>query len=557
MGTARLFTGVALLAQILQASAQTWCGKHYMANQSVVEPGGEFPIPELSKEPLLVFRCAPAIQPYLADDSSGTIIIDTLVTNVKIADTTPIQNVDAAVSGLHVSISVNGQTLANGPVSLNASAHEFTLPLGSLKPQSDAFNVECTARMEDGQTFKTSTTLLRLPNRTDGGSVTKMDFRTGAMLVQNSTTKEWETVFPLGFYTTFDGYLANNLSVLNDLKDMGYVHPVPTFDNMTAFEEVLDRMEEVRLYLMYDMRFTYMNATSVTEQVNMIKTRKNLLLWYTGDEPDGTSDPLNATQDTYNLIKSLDGSYHPVSLVLNCENYFFPEYIRGADVVMQDTYPVAINATLSVEWHTPCTPDFGDCGCDDCKGSFADISDRMDTFAYRLDVLGVSRTKTVWAVPQAFGGSEYWARAPTGNEWLVESVLSINHGATGIVPWDDPTPTDIKDAATALAHALPTIKSFIFDPHHTFSSILSNNNSSQNLNGSQVDIGLWTVNQRTLVLATNMANNSATVEVELPTRASGSVMEILNSGGSVQVANNGKSAMISLDGLSSFGVTVG
>ena len=25
----------------------------------------------------------------------------------------------------------------------------------------------------------------------------------------------------------------------------------------------------------------------------------------------------------------------------------------------------------------------------------------------------------------------YWARAPTGNEWLVESVLSINHGATG------------------------------------------------------------------------------------------------------------------------------
>lgn len=150
-----------------------------------------------------------------------------------------------------------------------------------------------------------------------------------------------------------------------------------------------------------------MNATSVIEQVNMIKTRKNLLLWYTGDEPDGTSDPLNATKISYDLIKSLDGSYHPVSLVLNCENYYFSEYIQGADVVMQDTYPIAVNTSFSAEWHTPCTLDFGCCGCDDCHGSFDDIVERMDVFAYRLDALGENRAKTVWAVPQAFGGSEY------------------------------------------------------------------------------------------------------------------------------------------------------
>ena len=60
-----------------------------------------------------------------------------------------------------------------------------------------------------------------------------------------------------------------------------------------------------------------MNSTAVTEQVNMIKNRSSLLLWYTGDEPDGTSDPLNATKTAYDLIYDLDG-YHPVSLVLNC-----------------------------------------------------------------------------------------------------------------------------------------------------------------------------------------------------------------------------------------------
>lgn len=62
----------------------------------------------------------------------------------------------------------------------------------------------------------------------------------------------------------------------------------------------------------------------------MIKSRPNLLTWYTADEPDGTSDPLNATLIASKLVQSLDGGdgqggagYHPVTLVLNCENYFF------------------------------------------------------------------------------------------------------------------------------------------------------------------------------------------------------------------------------------------
>ena len=92
-----------------------------------------------------------------------------------------------------------------------------------------------------------------------------------------------------------------------------------------------------------------MNNTAVTEEVNRIKNSPALLLWYTGDEPDGTSDPLNATSNAYDLIYSLDG-YHPVSLVLNCENYYWTDYTAGADIVMQDTYMIGINATYSVVW---------------------------------------------------------------------------------------------------------------------------------------------------------------------------------------------------------------
>lgn len=55
--------------------------------------------------------------------------------------------------------------------------------------------------------------------------------------------------------------------------------------------------------------------------------------------------------------------YHPVSLVLNCQDYYYPEYSAGADILLQDTYVVGNNVTYSTEWDTPCTPDYGDCGC--------------------------------------------------------------------------------------------------------------------------------------------------------------------------------------------------
>lgn len=34
----------------------------------------------------------------------------------------------------------------------------------------------------------------------------------------------------------------------------GQVHPIPPFDNLTAFNLMVDKMEELGLWLMYDMR---------------------------------------------------------------------------------------------------------------------------------------------------------------------------------------------------------------------------------------------------------------------------------------------------------------
>jgi hypothetical protein len=193
----------------------------------------------------------------------------------------------------------------------------------------------------------------------------------------------------------------------------------------------------------------YKNISSVTSQVNSFKSFPNLLTWYTADEPDGSSDDPSLSVAAYNTINTLDSSYHPTALVLNCHDYLFEGYVPGTDILMADPYPIGINATFSTVWGTAVTSDFGDCGCDDCVGNFTDVSERMDLFNQRLQVLG--ERKPVWAVPQGFGNDScvfcfsieyffldswvcisYWSRNPTGQEFIGMSLLSISHGATGL-----------------------------------------------------------------------------------------------------------------------------
>ncbi|PIL25773.1 hypothetical protein GSI_11523 [Ganoderma sinense ZZ0214-1] len=488
-----------LLATLIrETAADTWCGKNYQAGEPVVLPGGQFPTPATSSDPLLAFSCSPAIKPYLPADASTpqTFLIDAPIVHSHIAGTAPIVlPTRSSASPLEVTVSVNGKTLAQGSLAPNAST-TLLFSLKDLTPQAALYDVQCTARYGSSATYTAAEQLAYLPDPPAGRSVTKMDLRTGALLAQPAGGKggSYETVFPVGFYTSFD-YLSANLSTIDEIAAQGYtvIHPIPPYSNLTALSEVVERMEKVGIYLMYDMRWTYQNTTAVTDEVNNIKNSPALLLWYTGDEPDGTSDPFNATTIAYDLINSLDG-YHPVSLVLNCENYYWPEYSAGADIIMQDTYPIGINATWSVRWNTSCTPDFGDCGCDNCAGSLTDISTRMDEFAFRRAASGWTRPKALWTVPQGFGASEYWSRVPTGREFTVETALAINHGALGSVSWDAPAPADITAAGAALSRAMKgAMKAYILSPEARFARAVRDG----------VDVGMWTVGGETLVLATN------------------------------------------------------
>ena len=129
-------------------------------------------------------------------------------------------------------------------------------------------------------------------------------------------------------------------------------------------------------------------------------------------------DPQDATQKSGDHIRSLD-PYHPISLCLNCYNYYYEAYSSGADILLSDVYPVGINATFSTVWNTTCNATYGDCGCDDCEGKWEDISVRLDRFAQYDKWLERSIPKTLWGVPQAFGEESYWPRYPTSDEEIV------------------------------------------------------------------------------------------------------------------------------------------
>jgi len=112
---------------------------------------------------------------------------------------------------------------------------------------------------------------------------------------------------PLFSYTPITSPDKSGLT--NAFKRVGYniLHIVLTgrlgdtlfpFDNLTNFIDLA-------LWLMYDARWNRSNLTLMMEQPVHINTRKSLLLYYTADDLDGQTEPLNATKSPMTPSKPL------------------------------------------------------------------------------------------------------------------------------------------------------------------------------------------------------------------------------------------------------------
>lgn len=175
---------------------------------------------------------------------------------------------------------------------MNSHGTLVDFDLSEFEPRFEPYDVSIIAIGPDPHIYTASTQLLRLASRADGGSVAKIDSLYGGLLVKNTTTSNhgaWTPVFPYSYY--LDGnWLAESPSNMEVLKDYGYnvLHIVPGgglgFD-FEQLDEWLDQAQSLGLWIMYDMRWQYQNATGVEWQVNRSKARPNILLWYTADEP--------------------------------------------------------------------------------------------------------------------------------------------------------------------------------------------------------------------------------------------------------------------------------
>jgi hypothetical protein len=224
---------------------------------------------------------------------------------------------------------------------------------------------------------------------------------------------------------------------------------------------------------------------------------------------------LNSTKLAYDQLKELD-PYHPVSLVLNCQNFYYEEYSSGADIVFEDAYPVSINATYSIPWGVPCNLTYGDCGCDNCVGELTDVSNRLDDLQnYQANLRGQG-SKPNWAVIQAFGEQEYWTSIPSPAEVENMMMLAVNHNAKGISYWIYPSTDEVNVGSGQLGQVFQTTPGidFLFGAN----AIKALPTAGETL----IDASAWIVGEKMMIgiASGQYVDSSAAISITLPESAS-------------------------------------
>jgi len=163
---------------------------------------------------------------------------------------------------------------------------------------------------------------------------------------------------------------------------------------------------------------------------------------------------------------------------------------------------------------------------------------------------GRSRGNAVWSVPQAFGVESYWPRRPTPNEFILQTVIALNHGSTGIVPWteDQLMPAALKSSASVLGGALSIIQSMIFADGVIFKATSRGSSTG-------VDVAQWTVGKQTLILGGNMGSVSITKSVGT-FGAGSSVKTILTIGATASVSSSTGEVTVAFGALGSIGLVI-
>lgn len=210
-----------VLSSIVSAQVRTWCGKPYEAGSPhlTIPADARFSYPPKSSLPLVNFQCSPVLRPYISnEDSVGGILLDA---EISYDVGQPFDGCAGSHLILRVSVESSGKVLATGEVLLGTKSNVLEFPLKLLgKATTTPKDVSCTARLSSA-TYTSSTQVHYLPPNPSGGTVTKTDLRTGALLVKAKGRDAYEPILPFGYYASTR--VLSSQAAVDEIKSKGYV----------------------------------------------------------------------------------------------------------------------------------------------------------------------------------------------------------------------------------------------------------------------------------------------------------------------------------------------
>lgn len=396
--------------------------------------------------------------------------------------------------------------------------YRYKFDLGKFKPSFDPYEVtfHATPSLKNKHgapswlgehNFSVKSEIYVLPSKAKG-TITKIDNLSGGLLFRNSTPgSKFEPFFPYGFYAPCEGFLcdANYTANIKAYHDRKLNSMVPMMPASSTSLDVYGTLDSLDMRYMYDLRQSYKNHSALREQVEAIKDSDGLYAYWTFDQPDGHSATHVPMWKASSLIKEID-PYHPIAISLSCDNYYFEEYTKAADIIVADAHPIGASISTS-KWHTNCNTTYGNCGCDNCKGNVTDVSDRLDKMVEYERWLNHWPKPKMQSLQTGPGGENHLPISPSADEVIAMSALALNHGAKGIFPWAWPVDDEIAAVHDEFADVMNTdfVKEILSKTRPTMFKMPKY---------KYLDISYWLFNRTLILSIVNLGEESHIVPVK-------------------------------------------
>ncbi|KAI7935376.1 hypothetical protein MJO28_016247 [Puccinia striiformis f. sp. tritici] len=502
--------------------AKNWCGKplggSFKPNSDVGASN-----PALLSRPLLNLQCTPKLNPYTeADDPQiSSLIVDAGLTYYPMEGAVEISE---KVQQLQVVIinTNTSQAVTAGIVGVNTFGNQFQFPLTTLgNASTDSYQIICQAYSHDEFIAESSLSLKYLPDLSQKGmgEAVRINSESGTLMVTNDKGS-LQTLIPFGFAVDYSkSYSPTEMTeLINSLQELN-VNTVQLIlarqgaNDISQLREFIRALGKAGIWIQYDLRNVYWNKELMASHIEVARRHPNVLLYHTAMEPDGLGTEVRGIHETSESVKQHD-PYHPVSLTLTCEDYQFANYTSGNDIILTNPFVIGVDKRSPGDV-TPSNSTYGSSTCDNCRGSFLDLVNRIRIFRNRRHALRKDRTMQIWGVPQANSVQNGVNQVPTGEQFLLMCTTYLIEGAVGLMTWNDKMnfSPDLKKAIQTIGASLPQIGRYLEIPQSflPLPPVTSYPNDTFIAN-----IWLNQADQTILVMVANLAPKQVSWEVNPP-----------------------------------------